>query len=209
MTPAELIESHRRMVYAIAKQQRAKLPSEFDELVGDGMVALCEAAARFDPDRGVTFADYARKRIAGAMVDGHRRRYRTGHNHSKGEPIRFVDIAGWAFIPAGHLPRLGVKGLRHARVLSGSTLTEMLLPASKSAEDEVLERQALFALLERVAALPDPLRRVVDTVCEDGRRVGSAGQGDGRLARLAEREGVTQTRISQRLAEARRLLAAA
>lgn len=192
----ELIEGARPMVYAVALAQHAWLGGELDELVGDGMVALVEAAERFDPERGVPFTAFARHRVRGAMVDGYRRLRRTGRNHSSGEPVRFVSIdavddypwGGWCWED------------------DGSCWRE---PWSPSAEADAIDREDLLELLRKVEALPRPLRAVVEMMWEDGySRVGSGGRGDGRKKRLAEREGVDPACISQRLAEVRRRLAA-
>jgi len=43
---------------------------ELDELVALGNAGLAEAAARFDPDRGVAFGTFAWYRVQGAIVDG-------------------------------------------------------------------------------------------------------------------------------------------
>lgn len=46
---------------------------EIDDLIGAGHMGLMEAAARYDPSRGVTFRTFAHRRIRGAMLDGLRR----------------------------------------------------------------------------------------------------------------------------------------
>ncbi len=46
---------------------------ELDELVALGNTGLAEAAQRFDPDRGASFATFAWYRVNGAIVDGLRR----------------------------------------------------------------------------------------------------------------------------------------
>ena len=46
---------------------------DYDELVALGNVGLVEAAARFDPDRGVSFPAYAWYRVQGAIIDGVRK----------------------------------------------------------------------------------------------------------------------------------------
>lgn len=173
MTAADLAAANVGAVYAIAGFQCRRLGgSDYDELVGDGMVGLMQAAQRFDPSRfDGRFATYAKPRIAGAMLDGYRRRYYRGHQ--------------------------GQGGFR-----SEVGLDEDSLPVGPSAEDEAMGRLTLGDLLGRVAALPRPLRAVVAAACDnDGARGGA-------FADLAAREGVTATRISQRLAEARRRLAA-
>ena len=46
---------------------------EFDELVALGNAGLAEAAQRYEPDRGATFATFAWYRVQGAIVDGLRK----------------------------------------------------------------------------------------------------------------------------------------
>jgi RNA polymerase sigma-32 factor len=53
-----LLRAHFRLVLSIA-QERARRGGPLDDLVGEGMVGLAEAARRFDPERGVRFASYA------------------------------------------------------------------------------------------------------------------------------------------------------
>lgn len=84
LTPAELAERNIGLVYALAgdmwrrKKSRQCLP-DYDDLVGDGMVGLMQAAMRFDPSRfDGPFSTYAKTRVAGAMIDGYRRRHKTG-----------------------------------------------------------------------------------------------------------------------------------
>jgi RNA polymerase primary sigma factor len=55
----KLIESNLRFVVKIARRfQKSGLP--LLELISEGNIGLIEAARRFDPDRGVRFASYAR-----------------------------------------------------------------------------------------------------------------------------------------------------
>lgn len=46
---------------------------EFEELVALGNAGLAEAATRFEPDRGASFATFAWYRVQGAIVDGLRK----------------------------------------------------------------------------------------------------------------------------------------
>ena len=71
----ELIRTHLPLVRSIAAQliRSAPPPLTFDDLVAYGRVGLVTAAARFDPTRGPSFADYASPRIRGAMWDGFRK----------------------------------------------------------------------------------------------------------------------------------------
>lgn len=42
---------------------------DFDDLVGEGALALADCARRFDPSRGVTLEAFASQRVRGAMID--------------------------------------------------------------------------------------------------------------------------------------------
>lgn len=66
MTPEadRLATTNMRLVYAIAHAHVARLGGDFDELIGDGMIGLCEAAARFQADQeGLAFGTYAGRRV--------------------------------------------------------------------------------------------------------------------------------------------------
>jgi DNA-directed RNA polymerase specialized sigma subunit len=60
------------LVNKVADVIAAKLPrfADHDDLVSDGCLGLVDAAAKFDPERGVKFATYASNRIRGAIIDG-------------------------------------------------------------------------------------------------------------------------------------------
>jgi RNA polymerase sigma factor for flagellar operon FliA len=59
------------LVRAIANEIRPKLPAnvELDDLISAGYLGLVEAAAEYDPSRGIQFETYAKYRIRGAMLD--------------------------------------------------------------------------------------------------------------------------------------------
>ena len=59
------------LVRHAAGQLWRRLPShvEFDDLLQAGCVGLLEAATRYDPTRGASFATFGRKRAIGAMLD--------------------------------------------------------------------------------------------------------------------------------------------
>ncbi|HIP79870.1 MAG TPA: sigma-70 family RNA polymerase sigma factor [Kiloniellaceae bacterium] len=65
----ELIGSHLRLVFRIAREHRGYgLPLE--DLIAEGNLGLMEAVLRFDPDRGFRFSTYARWWIR-AMIHEH------------------------------------------------------------------------------------------------------------------------------------------
>lgn len=71
----KLVESHlelsRRAAASIYPRVRGYI--EFEELVALANTGLAEAASRFDPARGASFATFAWYRVQGAIIDGLRR----------------------------------------------------------------------------------------------------------------------------------------
>ncbi len=67
MTRNELIESHLSLVPVVVKRttrgRSFVTDSHFDDLLQEGAIALMEAAATFDPSRGVSFKTHAWTRI--------------------------------------------------------------------------------------------------------------------------------------------------
>lgn len=61
----------RRAAAMVYRRVRAHI--DYEELVALGNIGLAEAAARFDPSRGVPFSAFAWYRVKGAMIDGLRR----------------------------------------------------------------------------------------------------------------------------------------
>lgn len=189
MTPAELAAANTAMVYRLARTMKGLLGGDLDELVGDGMVGLVQAAQRFDSAKfDGPFSRYAKKRVKGAMIDGFRVRHRTGRDETAVVllPLLAEDWENW----------------------DERKNAPSFYPWMPAAEDVMFERLALCELITKVGSLPPPLRRVVEAMWEDRRRVGCGGKGDGRMMRLADREGLSPSRMSQRLAEVRRRLAA-
>lgn len=72
----QVVEDHLRLVRQVAAKLKTSLPEavELDELVSDGLVGLLEIMPRFRIERGVAFGAFVRSRVAGAMLDGQRRR---------------------------------------------------------------------------------------------------------------------------------------
>ena len=72
---ARLVEAHLDVVRKAAAMiyPRVRDHVEFDELVSLGNAGLAEAASRYDPSHGASFATFAWYRVQGAMVDGLRK----------------------------------------------------------------------------------------------------------------------------------------
>jgi RNA polymerase sigma factor (sigma-70 family) len=66
----------RRIAGKVSRRSRRSSAVDFDDLVQAGTVALLEAKERFDPEYGVSFRSFAKKRVVGAMYDELRRLHR-------------------------------------------------------------------------------------------------------------------------------------
>ena len=66
-----LVEAHLAQVKFIVDRIAARLPRSVDrdDLIGAGLLGLLDAAAKFDPSRGVQFKTYAELRVRGAVLD--------------------------------------------------------------------------------------------------------------------------------------------
>jgi RNA polymerase sigma factor for flagellar operon FliA len=66
-----VVMEHLSLVKAIAVRVHESLPVyvDLDDLIHAGIIGLFDAATKFDPDKQVTFAAYAKHRIKGAMLD--------------------------------------------------------------------------------------------------------------------------------------------
>ncbi len=84
-----------RIVQKVFARLRAKRFDDYweerfaDDMRAEAFAALCERAAAFNPQNAVSFRDWARKRIRGAMHDYLKRELR----HSEKE-ITETDLAG-------------------------------------------------------------------------------------------------------------------
>lgn len=70
-----LTDQHIGLVHHVARQLSRRLHDkvELDELVSAGAIGLMQAAASYQPSRGLTFSTYAVPRIRGSMLDELRR----------------------------------------------------------------------------------------------------------------------------------------
>lgn len=87
-----LTSRHVGLVHHVARQLARRLHDkvDLDELVSAGSIGLMQAAASYEPARGLTFSTYAVPRIRGSMLDELRR-----HDHmSRGARRKARAIAG-------------------------------------------------------------------------------------------------------------------
>ena len=67
----QLVLDYLHVVKAIAYSVRQKLPVhvDLDDLTHAGILGLIDAATKYDPDKQVAFANYAKHRVRGAILD--------------------------------------------------------------------------------------------------------------------------------------------
>lgn len=73
------IEAYLPLVHKTARGILNSRPAvvPYDDMVGEGVLALAECAKRFDPSAGVPFGAFAKKRVFGCMIE----LYREQHNY--------------------------------------------------------------------------------------------------------------------------------
>src|SRR5436309_3725618 len=67
----QIVEHYAPLIKHVMARLPVRLPAHVDQddLVGYGALGLLEAVDRFDPDMGIKFETFARKRIRGAALD--------------------------------------------------------------------------------------------------------------------------------------------
>ena len=159
-TPAPLtndqrarVERHVDRVRKIASGVHRLLPHvELDELVSLGHEGLIEAARRYDPESGVTFASFAHYRIRGAMIDGARRHQRAGRQHARAVKALESSQAVLEQASKDHA-RADLESLR-SRVAAVRKLVERTSVAALMSQSAAVEP-------DQVATEPEAERRLV------------------------------------------------
>ncbi|MET0481237.1 MAG: sigma-70 family RNA polymerase sigma factor [Mycetocola sp.] len=182
-----------------------------DDLASAGAIALITSADSFNPELGVPFGAFARKRILGAFADdmrssdwatrGARRRIK--------ETLAVQDTLTAALSRKPNLDELAsALGVDRETVAAGladaartvTTLdgaTAEYLPADiPLPEESLLVAERLSYLRAAVAALPEKMKFIVEQVYFEDRRVKD----------IAAELGITHSAVSQQRAEAVRLL---
>lgn len=209
-----LVRQHLPLVGHAVREVMSRVPGHVsrDDLTSAGMLALVQAAASFDPERGAGFATYASLRIRGAVVDelrgmdwasrSVRRRARQVDDArgrisaALGRPAEDHEVAAALGIGTGELATHREDVARAAVVsLQGfeDNGLDDLLPARTITPADVLEQRERIAYLhDAVTHLPERLRVVVEGYFFHDRP----------MAELAAELGVSESRISQLRAEA-------
>lgn len=198
---------------------RLHLPTHLcrEDLVSSAQVALVEAARRYDPSQGASFATYVRPRLQGAVLDT--LRANGWASRSIRAEARRLDAAVEALTAElGGAPsrqqvadrlKMSVSdldALRHdiARgslisIDEGETGAASVADTTDSPEQTVLKRERVGYLLDAVEALPDRVGEVIDRNFFN----------DEPLTDIANDMGLTLSRISQMRAQGLLLLHAA
>lgn len=182
-----------------------------DDLASAGAIALIASADSFQPDLGIPFGAFARRRIRGAFADemrasdwatrGARRRIKETLAVKETLTAAFGRTPGVDEIAAalGVDRDTAVAGLADAaRVVSAldDTTAEFLVADTALPEETLLSAEKLTYLRAAVAALPEKMRHIVTQIYFEDRSVKD----------LAEELGTTHSAVSQQRAEAVRLL---
>jgi RNA polymerase sigma factor for flagellar operon FliA len=222
-----LVEAHLPIVRHVLAGVAAHFPRHADreELAQAASLGLVEAAARYDDSRGVPFDRWAALRIRGAILDAVRaldfapralraasREVETARSEltaALGRTPTAEDIARHMGVPVGEVNQ--VQGQVHrSLVLSldapvgdeegdSLTLATGLVDAAQLQPAEVLEqRERARYVTDALACLPDRLKDVVVGYFLEGQT----------SAQIAERLGVTESRVSQMRTDALKLMRA-
>jgi RNA polymerase sigma factor for flagellar operon FliA len=150
--------------------------ADLDDLIGDGSVGLIRAVDSFDPKRGLTIEQYARRVVAGAMLNGIRRldpvSERVRRTLRDAERERYALASASGDVPSMLEMEQRIPALRRARTEAhrGSPISiDAPLPAGErfsmtSSDDPQMvataraERERIHAAL---AQLPPRQRRLV------------------------------------------------
>jgi RNA polymerase sigma factor for flagellar operon FliA len=217
-----LIEKHVPMVEQIVLRLAAGFPRHIDrgELVSAGVLGLTEAAARFDPDRGIPFAAFASRRIRGAVLDLMRstdwapRSVRAAARATDaaeqdlanrlGRSPRAAELAAATGMTMDELAELRARVERGVVIALDKSYGEDSEPLVVTIVDEAVgdpqdavERSEHRAYLrDAVRALPERHREVIVGYFLEGRTSED----------IADSLGITQSRVSQLRADALEML---
>ncbi|HZQ77044.1 MAG TPA: sigma-70 family RNA polymerase sigma factor [Acidimicrobiia bacterium] len=217
--PDELVRSHLPLVHHVVADMIARVPRHIprDELTSAALYGLVQAARAYDPNRGVSFDRYARRRMQGALLDDLRsrdwasrgvraaaRRIRSATDEltvSLGRMPTAGEAGAAAGLSAGEVSRLNddvhrATVLNYDSVFRDSEDCDALSTADADPGEVILRRERRAYLRDAVSALPERLRTVVVGCFFDERP----------MLELARELGVTESRVSQMKAEALALL---
>jgi RNA polymerase sigma factor for flagellar operon FliA len=191
----KLIESCQNLVRSLAQRVHRQLPASVDleDLISYGQVGLVEAAADFDPQRGLQFATYAHYRIRGAIYDGlakmcwtSRWQYRQLRYEQRANEV--LSVAAEDATAAGEV----VDDLRWFKKLTGP-LAVVYLSCDPDADEETQ------AVADRSTPTPLAAAIVHETNCLLRELIDALPSDSGSLIRGAYFEGLTLKQAGERI----------
>lgn len=220
----ECVAAHLPLVEAIARQLHRRLPPNvnIDALINSGVVGLLEALDRYDPERGVSFPVYAKRRVYGEMIQCLRsldwvsrsirawgRRFSAAHTRLTGQLCREAtseEMAQELELPLERYHKLNYQVGGHGYLsLDDPSCSELDLIMDRSADgpelyrdpcDHVERADMVDKLKQAVAKLPERERLVVTLRHYHELKFREIGEG----------LGVTEARICQIYVQARKRL---
>ena len=206
-----IVSRHTALVKQIAYHLAARLPDSVrvDDLVQAGLLGLLEAAHRYDPAQGASFATFVERRIRGAMLDEIRKgdwTPRSVHRkarevaaairaveNAKGGEARDSDIAAQLGLSLADYHKT-LTDLRGQKLLSIEALgpeekegVERLASLDPEPAERLQQEQLIKGLAAAIAELPERERLVLSLYYDEGLNLKEIG------AILA----VSESRVSQ------------
>src|SRR5256714_967625 len=217
--PDELVRRPLPLVHHVVADMLARVPRHTprDELPSAALFGLVQAARAYDPDRGVTFDRYARRRMQGALLDDLRSRdWASRGVRAQARKVRSTtddltvtlgrtptaaEAGAAAGLSAHEVSRLHddvhrATVLNYDSVFRDSEDSDSLCAGDPYPGEVILHRERRAYLRDAVSALPERLRAVVVGCFFEERP----------MLELARELGVTESRVSQMKAEALGLL---
>lgn len=199
------------MGYLVSEVCAAASHLSRDDLASAGAIALITSADSFNPDLGVPFGAFARKRILGAFADdmrssdwatrGARRRIKEttavqdSLTAALGRKPSVDEMASALGVDRESVLAGLADAARTVTTLDGLT-TEYLAADIPLPEESLLVAERLTYLRAAVAALPASMRYIIEQIYFEDRAVKD----------LAAELGITHSAVSQQRAEAVRLM---
>lgn len=175
-----LVQTHMELARRLAAllRRRHDLPTEQEDLEAYALAGLVQAALRFDPARGATFATFAHYRIVGAIWDGVRE---MGYAPRRRKQARFEEAAN-TYMAECVAERPGSAASAALRFQdSVASLAVIYVAAKEGCERQLrdpdepgalrrLERAQLSTgLRPAVAGLPPRQQRIIEVMYGEGR----------------------------------------